>query len=63
MRRRFSNPDDQKLANRWMAINLAIYGTLMLGTLLFAHLDARSANEHVVQAPATATALPLTMAQ
>jgi len=54
MRRRFSNPEDQKFANRWMAINLAVYGTLMLATLLFAHLNATPANDHVVQAPALA---------
>jgi hypothetical protein len=63
MRRIFSDPADQRLANRWMAINLAVYGTLMLATIMVAHLTSTSVDHQVVQAPANATAFQRTVAR
>jgi hypothetical protein len=57
MFRRFTDPDDQKLANRWMAISLAVYVTLMLATVVVAHLTSTPGNDRVVQAPANATTI------
>jgi hypothetical protein len=63
MRRSFTDPADQKLANRWMAINLAVYGMLALATIMVAQLTSGSVNEQVVRAPANATAIQRTVAR
>ena len=63
MRRRFTDPDDQKVANRWMAINLAVYVALMLATVVVAHLSSTAGNDQVVRAPANATAIQRTTAR
>jgi hypothetical protein len=63
MRSRFTDPDDQKVANRWMAINLALYVALMLATVGVAYLTSTAGNDQVVQAPANATAIQRTVAR
>jgi hypothetical protein len=57
MYRRCADPAEQSLANRWRAMNVAIYGTLMLATFAFAHLTSSSVKGEVAQAPAIAMAL------
>jgi hypothetical protein len=63
MRRRFTDPADRRIANRWMAINLAVYGTLALATIMVAQLTFSSVKEQVVRAPANATAIQRTVAR
>jgi hypothetical protein len=57
MRRSFTDPADQRFANRWKVINLAVYGTLTLATIMVAQLTSGSVNDQVVRAPANATAI------
>jgi len=63
MRRRFTDPEDRKVANRWTAINLAVYLTLMLAMAVVAHFAAPTGNDQVVQTPAGATAIQRTVAR
>jgi hypothetical protein len=63
MRRRFTDPDDRKIANRWMAINLAVYLALMLATVVVAHLSSTAGNDQVVRAPTNAAATQRTVAR
>ena len=63
MRRRFTDPEDQKIANRWMAISLTFYVALMLVTVVVAQLTSPAGNDQVAQAPASATAIQRTMAR
>jgi len=65
MRRRFrfTDPEDRKVANRWMAANLALYVALMLATVVVAHLTSTTGSNQVVQAPANATAIQHTVAR
>ena len=60
---RFTDPEDRKVANRWMAINLVVYVALMLATAVIAHLTTTAGNDQVVQAPANATAVQRTVAR
>src|ERR1700687_903594 len=63
MRRSFTDPADRRLANRWVAINLVVYGTLALATIVVAQLTSTSVDHQVVQAPANATAIQRTVAR
>jgi hypothetical protein len=63
MRRRFTDPEDQKVVNRWTAINLAVYATLMLAMAVVAHFASPAGNDQVVQLPADATAIQRTVAR
>jgi len=63
MRRRFTDPEDQKVVKRWTAINLAVYLTLMLALAVVAHFAAPTGTDQVVQAPANATAMERTVAR
>ena len=63
MRRRFTDPEDQKVANRWTAINLAVCLTLMLALAVVAHFASPTGNDQVVQVPANATAIERTVAR
>jgi hypothetical protein len=63
MRRRFTDPEDQKVVNRWTAINLAVYVTLMLALAVVAHFTLPTGNDPVVQSPANATAVQRTVAR
>ncbi len=61
--RRFSDPAEQRLANRWMATSVAVYGTLLLAILAFAHLTSRPVQDEVAQSPANAPTLARTVAR
>ena len=63
MRRTFTDPADQRFANRMVMTNIAVYSVLTLAAVLFAHLTSTSTDDQVVRAPATGMALQRTVAQ
>ncbi len=63
MRRRFTDPEEQKIANRWMAISLTFYVALMLATVAVGHLTAPAGTGQVAQVGAKAASLQRTVAR
>jgi hypothetical protein len=62
MYRRFADPAEQHLANRWMAASIAVYGTLAFAIVAVAYLTSPPFKGEAMQASANTTVLQRTAA-